>query len=89
MLQPFKVLKIDAKLFFFQLATLRITDTRSRRLPDATIWGVGDSPYQQYAESATPRLNDTGSRVILRINDRRSRRLSVSLIQRVFFLKIQ
>ncbi len=41
--------------FFFQLATPRITDTRSRRLP------VGDSPYQQYAESTTQRLNDMGS----------------------------
>jgi hypothetical protein len=61
MLQPFKVLKIDAKLIFFQLATPRITDTRSRRLPDSTILGVGDSPYQRYAELATPRLNDTGS----------------------------
>jgi hypothetical protein len=33
-----------------------------KRLPDSTIRGVGDSPYQQYAESATLRLNDTGSR---------------------------
>jgi hypothetical protein len=53
MLQLFKVLKIDAKLIFFQLATPRITDTRSRRLPDSTIWGVGDSPYQRYVKSAT------------------------------------
>jgi hypothetical protein len=41
MLQPFKVLKIDAKLIFFT---------------------NGDSPYHRYAESSTPRLNDTGSR---------------------------
>ena len=61
MLQPFKVLKIDAKLIFFQLATPRITDTRSRRLPDSTILGVGDSPYQEYAESTTLRITDTAS----------------------------
>jgi hypothetical protein len=33
-----------------------------KRLPDSTIRGVGDSLYQRYAESATLRLNDTGSR---------------------------
>ncbi len=33
-----------------------------KRLPDSTMRGVGDSPYQRYAESATLRLNDTGSR---------------------------
>ncbi len=27
-----------------------------KRLPDSTIRGVGDSPYQRYAESATLRL---------------------------------
>ena len=43
-----------------------------KRLPDSTIQGVGDSPYQRYAESATLRLNDTGSR-----------RLSASLIRGV------
>ncbi len=32
-----------------------------KRLPNSTIRGVGDSPYQPYAESATLRLNDTGS----------------------------
>ncbi len=32
-----------------------------KRLPDSTIWGVADSLYQQYAESATLQLNDTGS----------------------------
>jgi hypothetical protein len=72
MLQLFKVLKIDAKLIFFQLVTPHITDQRSRRLPDSTIRGVGDSPYQRYAESATLRLNDTGSQ-----------RLSASLIRGV------
>ncbi len=43
-----------------------------KRLPDSTIREVGDSLYQRYAESATLRLNDTGSR-----------RLSASLIQGV------
>ncbi len=43
-----------------------------KRLPDSTIRGVGDSPYQRYTESTTLRLNDTGSR-----------RLSASLIRRV------
>jgi hypothetical protein len=43
-----------------------------KRLPDSTIPGVGNSPYQQYAESATLRLNDTGSQ-----------RLSASLIRGV------
>ncbi len=33
-----------------------------KRLPDSTIRGVGDSPHQRYAESATLWLNDTGSR---------------------------
>ncbi len=43
-----------------------------KQLPDSTIRGVGDSPYQRYAESATLQLNDTGSR-----------RLSASLIRGV------
>ncbi len=43
-----------------------------KQLPDSTIRGVGDSPYQRYAESATLRLNDTGSQ-----------RLSASLIRGV------
>jgi len=43
-----------------------------KRLPDSTIRGVGDSLYQQHAESATLRLNDTGSQ-----------RLSASLIHGV------
>ncbi len=43
-----------------------------KQLPDSMIRGVGNSLYQRYAESATLRLNDTGSR-----------RLSTSLIRRV------
>jgi hypothetical protein len=42
--------------------TPRITDPRSRQLPDSTIHGVVDSPYRWYAESATLWLNKTGSR---------------------------
>ncbi len=59
----FKVLKIYAKLFYFlQIVTPRITDTRSRQLPDSTIRGVGDSQHQRYVESVTLGLNNTGSR---------------------------
>jgi hypothetical protein len=64
MLQPFKVLKIDAKLIFF-----------------STI----DSLYHRYAESSTPRLNDTRSRrlpdsmMTLRITDTASFLLKNSL----------
>ncbi len=32
-----------------------------KRLPDSTIRGVGNSPYQRYTESVTLRLNDRGS----------------------------
>ena len=34
----------------------------SRRLSVSMIRGVGDSPYQRYAESATLRINDTRRR---------------------------
>jgi hypothetical protein len=67
MLQPFKVLKIDAKLIFFS---------------------TSDSLYHRYAESSTPRLNDTWSRrlsvsTIRGVDD--SRRLPVSLSLGVVF----
>ncbi len=52
--------------FGFEISEIFIFE---KRLPDSTIRGVGDSPY---AESATLRLNDTGSR-----------RLSASLIREV------
>ncbi len=72
MLQPFKVLKIDAKLIIFstsdspyhryaESSTPRLNDTQSRRLPDSTIRGIGDSPYQRYEESMTLRITDTVS----------------------------
>jgi hypothetical protein len=61
MLQLFKVLKIDAKLIFSQLATAHITNTRSRRLPNSTTRGVGDFPYQRYAEWTTLRITNIAS----------------------------
>ncbi len=45
-------------------ATLRIKDTRSRRLSDSMIQGVDDSPHHWYAESTTPRITDTESRLL-------------------------
>jgi hypothetical protein len=39
-----------------------IKDTGSRRLSVSAICGVSDSPYQQYAESVTPRIVESGSR---------------------------
>jgi hypothetical protein len=39
------------KLIVDQIATPRLKDTR-----------VSDSPYQRYAESATPRIVESGSR---------------------------
>jgi hypothetical protein len=41
--------------------TLRIGDTRSRRLSDSTIRGVGDSLYHWCGESTTLRIIDTES----------------------------
>ncbi len=66
MLQPFKVLKIDAKLIFFQLATPRITDTRSRQLPDSTIRGVDDSSYNRYREFSFKKFNSRLSLSLMR-----------------------
>jgi hypothetical protein len=63
---------VQKALLLFEILSFEVY-CRSDRLP-ATIWGVGDSPYQRYAESAT-----------LRINDTRSRRLPVSLSRGVVF----
>ncbi len=49
-------------------ATLRINDTRSRRLSDSTIRGVDDSPHHWHAESASEFFK---------------RKLTVSVIRRV------
>jgi hypothetical protein len=43
---------------------------RSDRLPNSTILGVGDSPYQRYAESATPRIVESGVVFQIRISPR-------------------
>ncbi len=59
----FEILSFEVLCTVDQIATPRLNDM-----------GVGDSPYQRYAESAT-----------LRINDTRSRRLPVSLSRGVVF----
>jgi hypothetical protein len=56
-----KVLKVDAKLIFFQKGTHRIKDRRRRRLPVSPMRGVDDSPYQWCEESTTPRIGDMRS----------------------------
>ena len=64
---------VQKALLLFEILSFEVYCT-SDRLPDSTIRGVGDSPYQRYAESAT-----------LRINDTRSRRLPISLSRGVVF----
>ncbi len=44
--------------------TLRIVDTGSLRLPVSLSRGVNDSPHHWYAESVTPRITDTESRLL-------------------------
>ncbi len=72
MLQPFKVLKIYAKLIFFSTSDSPYHGYAESSTPRLNDTGVGDSPCQRYAKSSTPRLNDTGTR-----------RLSISTICRV------
>ena len=64
---------VQKALLLFEILSFEVY-CRSDRLPNSTIRGVGDSPYQRYAESAT-----------LRINNTRSRRLPVSLSRGVVF----
>ncbi len=52
---------VQKALLLFEILSFEVY-CRSDRLPDSKIRGVGDSPYQRYAESATLRINDTGSR---------------------------
>ncbi len=59
--------------------TLRIGDAGSRRLPVSLSRGVDNSPHHWYAESATPRITDTESRLLNFFK----RKLSVSMIRRV------
>ncbi len=70
--------------------TLRIGDTGSRRLPVSLSRGVDNSPHHWYAESATPRITDTESRLLnfflkktLCIDDTESHWLPLSLSRRV------
>ncbi len=58
----FEILSFEVYCTVDQIATPRLNDTGSRRLSVSTIRGVGDSPYQRYAESATPRIVESGSR---------------------------
>ncbi len=44
--------------------TARIIDTGSRQIPASLISGVADSPHHWYAESATPRITNTESRLL-------------------------
>ncbi len=75
---------VQKALLLFEILSFEV-DWRSDPLPDSTIRGVGDSPYQRYAESATPRINDTRSRgVIFQI---RISHAWAPLIEKVFFLK--
>jgi hypothetical protein len=52
---------VQKALLLFEILSFEVY-CRSDRLPDSTIRGVGDSPYQRYAESATPRIVESGSR---------------------------
>jgi hypothetical protein len=61
-------------LLLFEILSFEVHGRSDSDSPTQPIRGVGDSPYQRYAESAT-----------LRINDTRSRRLPVSLSQGVVF----
>jgi hypothetical protein len=47
-----------------ELLTLRISDTGNNRLPVLLSWGVDASPHHVYAESATPRIPNTESRLL-------------------------
>ena len=60
---------VQKALLLFEILSFEVY-CRSDRLPDSTIRGVGDSPYQRYAESATLRLSES---MTLRITDMWSR----------------
>ncbi len=79
-----------AEIFVFEKWFPAITDTESRRLSVSVIQGsrqlpvslsrgVDDSPHHWYAESVTPRITDTESRLLNFFK----RKLSVSMIRRV------
>jgi hypothetical protein len=52
---------VQKALLLFEILSFEVY-CRSDRLPDSMIRGVGDSPYQRYAESATPGIVESGSR---------------------------
>jgi hypothetical protein len=54
---------VQKALLLFEILSFEVY-CRSERLPYSTIRGVGDSPYQRYAESATPRIVESGSRFL-------------------------
>ncbi len=62
--------------FGFEFAEIYVFEMR---LPVSLSRGVDDSPHHSYAESATPRITDTESRLLNFFK----RKLSVSMIQRV------
>ncbi len=71
--------------FGFEFAEIFVIE---KRLPVSLSWGVDDSPHHWYAESATPRITDTESRILnffkkktLCIDDTESRRLSAPVIR--------
>jgi hypothetical protein len=51
---------VQKALLLFEILSFEVY-CRSDRLRDSTIRGVGDSPYQRYTESATPRIVDSGN----------------------------
>jgi hypothetical protein len=65
---------VQKALLLFEILSFEVYCRSDSDSPTQPYRGVGDSPYQRYAESAT-----------LRINDTRSRRLPVSLSRGVIF----
>ena len=53
---------VQKALLLFEILSFEVY-CRSDRLPDSTIRGVGDSPYQRYAESATPRIRFSNTNI--------------------------
>ena len=52
---------VQKALLLFEILSFEVY-CRSIATLVSTIRGVGDSPYQRYAESATPRIVESGSR---------------------------
>ncbi len=60
---------VQKALLLFEILSFEVY-CRSDRLPDSPIRGVGDSPYQRYAESATPCIVESGVVFQIRISPR-------------------